>query len=105
MVSTLPYINSWWEPETLCFYIGSPGQLQLVGSGEGAAVPGVIVYTSIQLQHCLDFFTSPGDGYGEGGGGVEEEEDEGVYGRVGDYSHPDHRLGGNMLMVKKAPTN
>ena len=47
----------------------------------------------------------PGDGHGKGGGGVEEEEDEGVDGRVGDYRHPDHGLDGNMLMVKKAPTN
>ena len=63
-------------------------------SGQGAAVPGMVLHSRLQLKHSLDFFASPGDGHGEGGGGVEEEEDEGVDGGVGDYSHPNDRLGG-----------
>ena len=66
-----------------------------MGSGQGAAVPGMVLHSILQLKHSLDFFASPCDGHGEGGGGVEEEEDEGVDGGVGDDSHPNHRLGGN----------
>ena len=52
----------------------------------------MVLHSILQLKHSLDFFAVPCDGHGEGGGGVEEEEDEGVDGRVGDDSHPNHRL-------------